>query len=210
MSEYYSRRSRQARKGDWRTSNFCAIDLETTGLNLDQDEIIAIGVTQIVNGRIITENNFYSQVKPLHQPSTSSTKIHGLRTIDLEASPSMSMTIPALREATRDRVIIAHAAWVERAFLDRQAKGIFPKRVLDTALLAKSLGVAAQTPGQEPSLEFLARRLGVPVYAPHNALGDAMTTSVVFLALVNLLERESRKKNVPLLTLQMIWDKAKQ
>jgi DNA polymerase III epsilon subunit-like protein len=37
--------------------------------------------------------------------------------------------------------------------------------------------------GREPSLELLARRLSLPVCAPHHALGDAMTTAAVFLAL---------------------------
>ena len=199
----------QSGKLNWHEYDYCAIDLETTGLELNRDEIVAVGVSQISNGRIVLENNFYSQVKPDNQPSTSSMKIHGLRNVDLAGSPSMKAILPEIREALKDRIVIAHASWVERAFLDRQAKGLFPRRVLDTATLAKTLGVAENIPGQEPSLEYVARKLNLPVYAPHNALGDAMTTSVVFLALLNILEREVKSNNFPFLTLQMIWDKAK-
>ncbi len=210
MSDFFRSTFQRTGKLQWRTYSFCAIDLETTGLDLQRDEIIAIGATQITNGRIVTQKNFYSQVRPESQPSTESMKIHGLRNVDLEESPSIQDVLPELSETMKDRIVIAHAAWVERAFLDRQAKGLFPRKVLDTALLAKSLGVVESVPGHEPSLEHIARRLNVPAYAPHNALGDAMTTSVVFLALVNILEREVLKRNLPMLTLQMIWDKAKQ
>ena len=56
--------------------------------------------------------------------------------------------------------------------------------MIDTAALARALGYAKHSPqGREPSLELLARRLSLPVYAPHHALGDAITTAAVFLAL---------------------------
>ena len=185
------------------------MDLETTGLDLKKDEIVAIGATQISNGRIISEKSFYTQVKPENQPSTGSMKIHGLRNVDLELSPSIAIIYPDLAKLIENRIVIAHAAWVERAFLNRQARGLFPHKVLDTAILAQSLGVVENSPNKEPSLEFIARRLKLPVYAPHNALGDAMTTSVVFLALVNILERNVKIRSSTELSLAMIWEKSK-
>jgi DNA polymerase III epsilon subunit-like protein len=52
------------------------------------------------------------------------------------------------------------------------------------AALARALGYAQGSPrGREPSLELLARQLALPVYEPHHALGDAVTTAAVFLAM---------------------------
>jgi DNA polymerase III subunit epsilon len=85
------------------------------------------------------------------------------------------------------RIVIAHAAWIERAFLGRLLRhaGLrFAAPMIDTAALARSLGYAqGGSYGREPSLELLARQLALPVYAPHHALGDANTTAAVFLAL---------------------------
>ena len=43
--------------------------------------------------------------------------------------------------------------------------------------------------GGEPDLEWLAGDLGLPVVNPHHALGDAITTAEVFLALASRLGR---------------------
>ena len=46
----------------------------------------------------------------------------------------------------------------------------------------------------------------LPVYAPHNALGDALTTAVVFLALATELEREQLAKGASGLTLRKLLE----
>ena len=62
---------------------------------------------------------------------------------------------------------------------------------------------AARLPGvPDPvSLTWLARHLGLPVYGQHEALGDALTTAQVFLALVTRAERE-RPQTLGTLTAQ--------
>jgi len=59
-----------------------------------------------------------------------------------------------------------------------------------TALLAQRWLGSAATGGCDESiaLEYLARTLDMPVHCPHDALGDALTTAQVFLALVSRLE----------------------
>jgi DNA polymerase-3 subunit epsilon len=39
------------------------------------------------------------------------------------------------------------------------------------------------------SLEYAATALGLPVHSPHHALGDAVTTASLFIALAARLER---------------------
>ncbi|MFZ0159102.1 MAG: DUF294 nucleotidyltransferase-like domain-containing protein [Kineosporiaceae bacterium] len=60
---------------------------------------------------------------------------------------------------------------------------------VDTAALARQTGMAPSgSDDSEPSLERLALSLGLPVHTPHHALGDALTTAGVLLALVTRLE----------------------
>lgn len=192
---------------DWRSVDYCAIDVETTGLDLKNDEIISIGAAQIHMGRVRTENNFYREIRPRRLPSIPSVRIHGLRGIDLETALPIESVIPDFVAQIRGRVLIAHAAWVEYAFLKRHLRGTgltFPKQMIDTAALARASGYAADVNGSEPSLEFLARRIHLPVYAPHNALGDALTAAVVFLALATELEREQLAKGASALSLRTL------
>ena len=90
------------------------------------------------------------------------------------------------------RVLIAHAAWIERAFLTRAfaAHGSALRTpIIDTAALARTDNAALRCGHDEPDLEWLAGELGLPVVNPHHALGDAITTAEVFLALATRLAR---------------------
>lgn len=201
----FSRFSTVDLDANWRNIDYCSIDLETTGLDLREDEIISMGAVQIHQGRIMTENNFYREVRPRRLPSLTSVQVHGLRAVDLETAGPIELTIPDFLAQITNRVIIAHAAWVEEAFLRPVLRGAgltFPKQIIDTAALARAFGYATDDVGHEPSLELIARRLHLPVYAPHNALGDALTTAVVFLALATEFERTHIAKGASTLSLR--------
>ncbi len=190
---------------NWRDVEYCAVDLETTGLDFLKDEIISFGVVQIRQGRVVTEDNLYRKVHPRVTPSLSSIKVHGLRRIDLEEADRLEVVLPELVSAVDGKILIAHAAWIESAFLQghfRQVHRRLSKKVLDTAALARRTGYAAELNGSEPSLESLAKRMHLPVYSPHHALGDAMTTAVMFLALATEIERESMAKGRDFLSLK--------
>ena len=168
-------------------AEYCVIDVETTGLDLRHDSIVSIGVAGIRNGRIICGDSYYSLIRPACPVSVPSMRIHCLRPADLENAPTAQDVGREIARKLNGRIVIAHAAWIERAFLGRllrQAGLKFACPMIDTAALARALGYAeGGSHGREPSLELLARKLTLPVYAPHHALGDATTTAAVFLAL---------------------------
>ena len=208
-SSRFARFTRAELNSDWRNINYSAIDVETTGLALKEDEIISIGVAHIHAGRVKTENNFYREIRPKRLPSPESIRIHNLRGIDLMETAPIESVFPDLVAQVDGKVLIAHAAWVEYAFLKRHLRRTnvtFSKQMIDTAALARAAGYAADVSGIEPSLEFLARRIHLPVYAPHNALGDALTTAVVFLALATELEREQLAQGASGLTLRKLLE----
>ncbi len=186
---------RVEKSNHWKSIDYLALDLELTGLDLQRDEIISIGSVEIQGGRVLGSSQFYQEIKPGLNPSVASMQIHGLRAMDLAEAKTLKEIIPELRTRMNGKVLIAHAAWIERAFLHPHLRGNFPAHVLDTAALARACGYGEKIAGHEPSLEFLARELNLPVYSPHHALGDALTTAVVFLALVTELEKR-QKENV--------------
>lgn len=184
------RRWESPESGPWRATTFAVIDVETTGLELDRDEIVSVGVAEIAGGRI-TPRVFYEVVRPSQRISEGAMRVHALTAEELAAAPRFDEVIPRLREHLSGSVVVAHAAWVERAFLNRALRSCgeaLPRKLVDTAALARALDLADSS-GREPSLELLARKLGLPVHTPHHALGDAMTTAEVFLVLVTKLEK---------------------
>ena len=184
-------------RADWREVRYCAIDVETTGLDLRRDSIISIGSAAIRDGRIVCSDSYYSLIRPACPVSVPSMRIHCLRPADLEDAPGARDVGQEIARQLAGRIVVAHAAWIERAFLTRllrQAGVRFAAPVIDTAALARALGYApGGPPGREPSLELLARRLSVPVYAPHHALGDAVTTAAVFLVMATKAGKPGRQ-----------------
>lgn len=179
--------------GDWRETRFTVLDVETTGLDLKRDEIVSIGAVDVAGGRVEVATSWYQPVRPQVPIETEALKIHALTEDELATAPMMPEVIELLGARLRGSVLVAHAAWVERAFLDRALAPLrerVPSGVVDTATLARECGLWREEGELEINLELLARRLGMPVFTPHHALGDAMTTAVLLLVLATRLESE--------------------
>ena len=166
---------------------FTVFDCETTGLDPSAgDEIIQIGATRIVHGKLRRHECFEQLVDPKRPMSEASMPIHGIRPEMVAGQPTIDAVLPAFHAFAHDTVLVGHNAAFDMRFLQLKeaATGVvFDQPVLDTLLLS------ALVHPQQPShgLEAIAERLGVPVLGRHTALGDAMVTAEVFLKLVPLL-----------------------
>ena len=185
---------RRSRRGDWRNGELVALDFETTGLDLDRDEVISFGLIPILGGRIDLSGQLYQEVAPGVEPSRSSIPIHHLRAQDLATAPSMEEVADAFRGTLSGRFILAWAAEVEIAFLRKVFGGgrrAWRRRTIDvrTLIMAveRSSGDADRGPGYH-ALSAAATRFGVPVEQAHHALDDAFMTAELFLVAANTLE----------------------
>ncbi|HYO01725.1 MAG TPA: 3'-5' exonuclease [Mycobacterium sp.] len=177
---------------NWRADTFVVIDLETTGLDPRRDHIVSYGAVPIRDGRVKTADSVYGLVHVPGDVPPSSTKFHNLRTQDLEAAPPLAECVATLDELIGDHPVVAHCAWIERSFLRkafRRSYLPFSSPIVDTAVLARLILDVDIGPDQAVSLEYAATALGLPVHSPHHALGDAVTTASLFIALASQLER---------------------
>ena len=166
---------------------FTLFDTETTGLNPSQgDEIIQIGATRILNGKLLRNESFEQLIDPRRPLAAASAEIHGITEEMLKGQPAIDTVLPAFHAFAADTVLIAHNAAFDMRFLQlkEEATGLrFDQPVLDTLLLS-----AVVHPNQESHrLEAIAERLGLTIVGRHTALGDAIVTAEVFLKLVPLL-----------------------
>ena len=184
-----------ARRTPWRRAAFCVVDLETTGLDPRRDAIVAWSAVPVDGGRVVLAGAREGLARPPGAVPAESIRIHGLRELDLAGAPPPEDAADALLEAMTGRVLVAHAAWVERAFLGRllRTRGARLRGpVLDTSVLGRLW--LAERDGQAPatlSLGALATALGLPIHRPHRAAGDALTTGQAFIALASLLGDET-------------------
>jgi DNA polymerase-3 subunit epsilon len=189
---------RRSRRGDWRSGELVALDFETTGLDLDRDEVISFGLIPVLGGRIDLSGQLYQEVAPGVEPSRSSIPIHHLRAQDLATAPAMQDVADAFRGALSGRFILAWAAEVEIAFLRKVFGGgrrAWRRRTIDVRTLIMAVerpsGDAGRWPGYY-ALSTAATRFGVPVEQTHHALDDAFMTAELFLVAANALEARGR------------------
>ena len=177
---------------DWRSDAFLVIDLETTGLDPRRDQIVSYGAVPVRDGRVKTAESVYGLVGIPGDVPGSSTRFHNLRTQDLDDAPPLAHCVATLDGLIGDHPVVAHCAWIERSFLRRAFKRSylpFSSPFVDTAALAEHVLTLDLGPDQVVSLEYAATELGLPVHSPHHALGDAVTTASLFIALAARLER---------------------
>ncbi len=174
----------------WREAEWCAIDLELTGLHRS-DEIIAIGAVPIRAGALMLGESIYTLARPESPPKHAAVLVHKLRSVDLAQAPALEQAVDLLLETLAGRVPVFHTAIVERSFLGRELRrrrlrlpADADTEALGRAWLRERDGVVR---GGLP-LSRLAAVLGQPGEDPHHALGDALTTAKAFIALASHLD----------------------
>jgi DNA polymerase-3 subunit epsilon len=169
---------------------YTVFDTETTGLDpTGGDQIIQIGATRLVGGKLRKAESFDQLVNPRRLIPAAGIPIHGITQDMVAGKPTIAEVLPAFFAYAQDTVLVAHNAAFDMRFLQlqEQATGVkFEQPVLDTLLLS-----AVVHPQQESHrLEAIAERFDVTVVGRHTALGDAMVTAEVFQKLIPLLAEQ--------------------
>jgi DNA polymerase-3 subunit epsilon/CBS domain-containing protein len=161
------------------------IDTETTGLDPRKARVVELAAARLAGGKLLIDGSFRQLLRPAHEsiPATA-TRIHGIDDAAVAESPPFADVWPRFKALLDRDVVIGHTIGFDLAVLKHECDlaGLpwSRPRTLDTRLLAEI--VAPELAGY--SLEKLAAWLDVDVTDRHSALGDAVTTACIFLALI--------------------------
>jgi DNA polymerase-3 subunit epsilon len=175
---------------------YWALDLETGGLDARVDPILSVGMVPIRGGAILLGESYASLVRPdaAAQIDPASISAHHLLPGEVRAAPPLEDVLFEVDRRLRDGVLLVHQAAIDVRFLKRahrQKRLRYPSPiVVDTvALLVKAARrarfVDPAAPEIEPDLNLVAARRanGLPDYAQHDALTDAIAAAELFLVL---------------------------
>ena len=166
---------------------FVVFDLETTGTEVEKDEITEIGAVKIKNGKIY--ETFHTLVKPKQSISAKITELTGIDDEMVKNAPTYADVLPDFFKFTRGAVLVAHNADFDCKFIKHHAKALnyfFDNDVIDTVQFARDtvLGLSnykLNTVCEHFNIKFLH----------HRALSDAYATAEMFIELVKI------KKSLP-------------
>ena len=119
--------------------NYVIIDVETTGIDSDKDELIEISAVKVKGEEIIKE--FDSFIKPMVPIPAVVTELTGITDSMVEQSPSIKDVLTGFLEFIGNDVLVCHNAPFALSFLNRNARELFGMVIgndyIDTNRIAK-------------------------------------------------------------------------
>ncbi len=170
---------------------FVALDLETTGLNPEVDQITEIGATRFT--RDGGEEHFQTLVNPGRTIPQEIEELTGILNADVADAPPFSQVVGELATFIGGRSVVGQNIKFDINFLAKAGLEL-PGKSYDTWEIASVLLPRAD----RLNLASLAALLGVEQPTAHRALADAETARDVFLELLRRFEAMPRSLLVEL------------
>ena len=174
---------------------FVAVDIETTGLDAQKDDIVSIGLIEFDLQRVYLASARHWLVSS-KRLGPDSVIVHGITHSEVADAPPLQEVLQEVIARMAGKQAIVHYRYMEREFFRRAAaecfscNWLFP--VVDTLeiesqlLRAEQSVVAKWCRKKLPSVRLPEARVryNLPEYENHNALVDALATAELFMAQV--------------------------
>lgn len=165
---------------------FAAVDLETTGLDPKQDQIIEIGI------QIFDSANMMDQFSMLIDPHLDVgipahiTDLTGITSDDLEGQPNIESVMSEVTKLLEGKIIVGHNIGFDLGFLS--AAGF---ELTGSAFDTWELAYILDFDSPDYSLDTLLSRHNIYRAQAHRALDDAKATAELFLRLSDFIDNLS-------------------
>ena len=175
---------------------YICLDCETTGLNPRKDEILSIGAVIIKKNKILMRKTLNIFVKPSNNIAIESIKIHHIRPIDLENAAEPEVAIRELLDFMGNRPIVGYYIKFDVAIISKYTKkyiGIsLPNRQVEvSSMYFKTKKRSSDYEFVDLKFDTIMKNLDIPELGKHDALNDAIMTSMIFLKLRDIAPANS-------------------
>ena len=171
-------------------TEYCVLDIETTGLSFRTEKITELGAVIYKNGEVV--DSFECFVNPEKPIPAEVVEVTHITDEMVKNAETIEKVLPKFLEFIGDRVIVAHNADFDVGFIKYNAEKLGIKlenTYIDTLRLAKDLFPDYK----KYKLGIIAEKLGIKVEVAHRALDDVITLVKVFKVMLDMLKEKGAK-----------------
>lgn len=176
--------------------DYVVFDTETTGFDIQKDKILSIGAVTISKGEIQVAQSFecYIEQDFTENPSIA---IHGIMPHNHYEKISEEEALKDFLQYIKGKILIGHHVGFDIAMLNQAIKRQLPDKLknytFDTAMLYHRLKYPLQqsySPSEDYTLDALSGQFNISTSDRHTAAGDAFITAILFLKLIDKLQKQ--------------------
>ena len=173
---------------DQEDGDIISLDCETTSIDIPEAELLSIAAVKIRENRILTSESFQVIVQPKQVPDRENVRIHGLRPSDVREGLSPTEAVQRFLSFIGGRTLIGYYLDYDIAILEKYLRPLIgaslPNRKFDISTAYYDWRQRLY-PGSYIDLrwDIMAERLEIPALPRHDAMNDAITAGMMYLAL---------------------------
>ena len=166
------------------SDEYCAFDIETTGLNANTERMTEIGAVIMKDNEVISR--FQTFVNPERPIPREITELTGITDRDVFDAPGEEAALRSFISFAGERTLVAHNAEFDIGFMKSAARrtGVdFTPAFIDTLTLSQSLLPDLK----RHKLDIVSARLSLPDFNHHRADDDALTCGRIMAKFIKML-----------------------
>ena len=173
---------------EYRGLEYVVFDCETTGLDVNNDEIISIGAVIVKDNKIELSKRFHLFAKSNKNLSEESIKIHKIRECDLENAKEIDEVIEEFLDFIKNRTLVGYYLEFDidmvNRYIEPKVGFKLPNKTIEVSELYYNK-MLKKYPNGNIDLRFdtILNRLNLPALPKHSALNDAIMTALMFVKL---------------------------
>lgn len=180
-------------------NEWVCLDTETTGLNVETEEIISVGAVRIVGNRIMTSERLELLIRPDKKISSGAVKVHRIREQDLQQGIKPEDAMAKLLAFIGSRPLVGYFLEFDEAMVNKTVRRMIGIGLPQPKIEVSSMYYEYKSRGlpdyvremTQIDLRFasMMRELQLPWREAHDAVNDAVMTAMAFIKLRNLLAK---------------------
>ena len=166
-------------------NTYVAFDLETTGLNVETENIIEIGALKVVEGKVV--DRFIEFVKPDQEISPLVSNLTGITNEMVNSARPTEEIIGDFVKFCGEEILVGHNVMFDYKFSKKYASMYgypFEKQGIDTLKIARKVHKDMES----KSLGALCDHYGIVNNAAHRAYHDALATAKIYHMMAHYFE----------------------